>query len=227
MNCFITGTDTGIGKSFVTAALLRALDARGVRVTGMKPIAAGARRDGNELINDDAELLRRCANVSAARRLVCPAIYEAPTAPHLAAQAAGRPIDLDAIAKAYQQLCAKADVVLVEGIGGWALPLSGPDMLADLPRRLALPILLVVGVRLGALNHALLTARAILADGLPLLGWVANVLDPDYPWAAATIDTLATRLPAPLLGQIPFRPDATPDTIAKTLGEVAALLAPA
>lgn len=225
MNCFITGTDTGIGKSVVTAGLMRALIARGLRVAGMKPVAAGAACVGDELVNEDVELLRACANVPVPRTLVCPCIYPAPTAPHLAARAVGASIEVDRIAQAYAELQSRADVVLVEGIGGWALPLSDSDMLAELPRRLGLPVMLVVGVRLGALNHALLTARAIVDDGLPLCGWVANVLDPDYPWAQATIDALAERLPAPLLARVPFNRTPAPDTIASSLHDAAAHLA--
>jgi dethiobiotin synthetase len=224
MNVFITGTDTGIGKSVVTAGLMRALVAQGLTVAGMKPIAAGAVRAATELVNEDAELLRACANVELPRALVCPCLYEAPTAPHLAAAAMGERIELDTVAAAYTELTRRADCVLVEGIGGWALPLSGTDMLADLPRRLGLPVVLVVGVRLGALNHALLTARAIVNDGLPFVGWIANVLDPDYAWSDGTIDTLVERLPAPLLARVPFRPGATPDTIAISLREAAAQL---
>lgn len=221
---FITGTDTGIGKSVVTAGLLRALAGRGHRVAGMKPIAAGATRVDGVLVNEDAELLRACASLSVPRELVCPCIYEAPTAPHLAAAAAGEDIDLARIAAAHATLRARVDVLLVEGIGGWALPLGADTMLADLPRRLDLPVLLVVGVRLGALNHALLSARAILDDGLPLAGWIANTVVPDYAWADATIDTLAARLPTPLLARVPFRVDPTPDTIAPFLEAAAARL---
>lgn len=226
MGIFITGTDTGIGKSVVTAGLIRALIERGLRVAGMKPVAAGATPDGGELVNEDAELLRACANVELPRALVCPCIYEAPTAPHIAARAAGAVIDLPTIVRAHAELVRRADSVLVEGIGGWCLPLSGSDMQADIPRQLGLPVLLVVGVRLGALNHALLTARAIVDDGLPFAGWIANSLDPDYAWADATIDTLIERLPAPLLARVPFRPGATPDTIAASLRHAAAQLSP-
>lgn len=222
---FVTGTDTGIGKSVVTAALLRAIGSRGLRVAGMKPVAAGATWIDGELVNDDAVLLQAHANVELRRELVCPCVYEAPTAPHLAAEAAGESIDLDRIDAAYRQLRLRADVVLVEGIGGWALPLTAHAMLADLPRRLGLPVLLVVGVRLGALNHALLTARAIVADGLSFAGWIANTLTPDYAWGDATIDTLAARLPAPLLARVPYRPDPTPDTIAPFLDAAAAHIA--
>jgi dethiobiotin synthetase len=188
----------------------------------MKPIAAGATRVDGMLVNEDAELLRACASLPLPRELVCPCLYEAATAPHLAAAAAGERIDLVRIASAHAALRAQVDVVLVEGIGGWALPLGEDAMLADLPRHLGLPVLLVVGVRLGALNHALLSARAIVADGLPLAGWIANVVASDYAWADATIETLAARLPAPLLARVPFRVDPTPDTIAPFLAEAAA-----
>ena len=225
MNCFITGTDTGIGKTVVTAALLRGLAARGLRAAGMKPVAAGATREGTALVNEDAELLRACASVEVSRALVCPAIYLAPTAPHIAARAEGRTIELAPIADAYAEIRRRADVVLVEGIGGWALPLNPSTMLSDLVARLDLPVLLVVGVRLGALNHALLTARAIAADGARLVGWVANIVDPDYAYAEDTVQALIERLPAPCVGHLRWQPNATPDTISHSLSQAIDLMA--
>ncbi len=224
---FVTGTDTGVGKTVVTGGLLRALAQRGLRVAGMKPIATGARRCGATLVNDDAEMLRDCSNVPLARELVCPCVYAAPTAPHLAAAAAGERIDLERIAAAYAALRARADAVLVEGIGGWALPLAETTMLAELPRRLGLAVVLIVGVRLGALNHALLSARAIVDDGLPLVGWIANTVVPDYAWADGTVETLTAHLPGPLLGRIPYQAAPTPASVAPYLADAAAhLVAP-
>lgn len=208
MDCFVTGTDTGIGKTYVTAALLHGLAARGLRAAGMKPLAAGAARDGHLLLNEDVELLRRHASVDLSRELVCPCIYEAPTAPHIAARLEGRTIDQQAIVAAYAEIRRRADRVLVEGIGGWALPLGRGAMLADLVRSLGLPVILVVGLRLGALNHALLSARAIEADGLPLAGWIGNVVDPEYAYGDATFDTLREMIPAPCLGHLPWQPGA-------------------
>ena len=225
MHCFITGTDTGIGKTVVTAALLRGLAARGLRAAGMKPLAAGATRDGAELVNEDAELLRACSSVALSRPLVCPALYLAPTAPHIAARAEGRTIELDPIVDAYAEIRRRADVVLVEGIGGWALPLGPATMLSDMVTRLDLPVLLVVGVRLGALNHALLSARAIAADGARMVGWVANIVDPDYAYAQDTVQALIERLPAPCVGRLDWQPGAAPDTISHSLSQAVDLMA--
>ncbi len=225
MNCFITGTDTGIGKTFVSIALLRALAARGLRTAGMKPVAAGATRDGHLLVNEDAEMLRHYATTALPRDLVCPCIYEAPTAPHIAARAEGRTIDLDRITDAYGQIRRQADVVLVEGIGGWALPLAPGAMLSDLVRRLELPVLLVVGLRLGALNHALLSARAIEADGLVLAGWLGNVVDPDYQYGQETFDSLRELISAPCLGCLPWQADLDPAALAGRIGPAVDLLA--
>ena len=225
MDCFITGTDTGIGKSVVTAALLRGLAARGLRAAGMKPIAAGATRDGDALINEDAELLRACASVELPRSLVCPCLFEAPTAPHIAARAEGRRIEPALIAAAYADIRRQADVVLVEGIGGWALPVGPEVMLSDVVSRLGLPVLLVVGVRLGSLNHALLTARAIAADGARLVGWVANIVDPDYTYGTDTVEALAERIDAPCVGRVDWQPGARPDTIVSSLGRAVDLMA--
>jgi dethiobiotin synthetase len=219
MDCFVTGTDTGIGKSFTTAVLLRGLAARGLRAAGMKPLAAGATREADGLVNEDVELLRRHASADLPRELVCPCIYEAPTAPHIAARLEGREIDLAAIAAAYAEIRRRADRVLVEGIGGWALPLTPQAMLADLVRALDLPVVLVVGLRLGGLNHALLSARAIVADGLRLVGWIGNVMDAEYVYGDATFETLREMVPAPCLGHLPWQPDASP---AALVGHVAA-----
>lgn len=225
MNCFITGTDTGIGKTFVSSALLRALAARGLRTAAMKPVAAGATRDGHSLVNEDAELLRRQATVALPRELVCPCIYEAPTAPHIAARLEGRTIDLEQIVAAYGEIRPRADVVLVEGIGGWALPLTADAMLADLVRRLELPVVLVVGLRLGALNHALLSARAIVADGLELAGWIGNVVDAGYDYGRDTFDSLRALIPAPCLGCLPWQASQDPAAIAGHIGPAVDLLA--
>jgi len=225
MNCFITGTDTGIGKTFVSTALLCALGARGLRTAAMKPVAAGATRDGHHLVNEDAELLRRHATIELPRDLVCPCIYEAPTAPHIAARIEGRAIELDRIVDAYAEIRRRAEVVLVEGIGGWALPLTADAMLSDLVRRLDLPVVLVVGLRLGALNHALLSARAIAADGLELAGWVGNVVDPEYTYGRDTFETLRELIPAPCLGCLPWQAPLDPATIAGHLGPALGLLA--
>lgn len=225
MHCFVTGTDTGIGKTVVTAALLRGLAARGLKAAGMKPLAAGATRDGHQLLNEDVELLRRHASVDLPRDLVCPCIYEAPTAPHIAARLEAKEIDLAAIKAAYAEIRRRADCVLVEGIGGWSLPLTPGTMLADLVRRLDLRVILVVGLRLGALNHALLSARAIEDDGLRLVGWIGNVVDPDYAYGDATFETLREMIAAPCLGRLPWQPAPDAAALAGHLGQALDVLA--
>ena len=203
MNWFITGTDTGAGKTFVTCALLHAFARIGVRAIAMKPLAAGlAERDGVAM-NEDVALLQSAMGGNAPPlSVINPYALEDPTAPHIAAARAGLRLELGPIEDAYRQARALAEVVLVEGVGGWCLPLNERQWLADIPKALDLPVLMVAGIRLGSLNHALLTARAVVADGCRLAGWVANVLDPDYPYAAETIDTLAGHLGSPPLATV-------------------------
>jgi len=195
---FITGTDTGVGKTVVAAALLRALTGAGHRAVGMKPVAAGMA--AGAAVNADVRTLAAAGNVTAPHADVNPYSFAPPIAPHLAARAAGVAIDLDLIAAAYARLASVADAIIVEGAGGVLVPLgTGTDML-DIPARLGpIPVLLVVGIRLGCLNHALLSALAISWRGLSLAGWVANRIDPAMSEADATVSALTDRLPAPLL----------------------------
>lgn len=189
---FVTGTDTGIGKTFVSVALLRALAASGWRAVGMKPVAAGI--DPGAAVNEDVEALAAAGNVPAPLAARNPYAFTEPIAPHLAARDAAAQIDLDAIAGAYRALAGCAEAIVVEGAGGALVPLgSGCDML-DVPFVLGLPVLLVVGMRLGCLNHALLTAQAVRARGLRLAGWVANELPPGMPRCADNIATLSAWL---------------------------------
>lgn len=204
---FVTGTDTGVGKTLVAQGLVRALRARGLRVAPMKPVASGCRVISSDLRNEDAEALIAAAGGGFDYSLVNPCAYAPAIAPHLAAAEAGRPISLPAIEAAYRQLAAQSELVVVEGAGGWRVPIDEHQTLAAVPRRLELGVLLVVGVRLGCLNHALLTAEAIRADGCRLVGWVANLIAPDDPQAQAQVDTLVRLLPAPLLGIAPWRED--------------------
>ncbi|MEO7726042.1 MAG: dethiobiotin synthase [Burkholderiales bacterium] len=203
---FITGTDTGVGKTLIACALLHALTKAGKRSVGMKPVAAGAVATSEGLVNDDVAQLRAASSVPAALRIVNPYCFEPAIAPHIAAAQAGVAIDLAHIARAYAQLAAIADSVIVEGAGGFCVPLNGHADTADLAQQFALPIILVVGVRLGCINHALLTAQAIRARGLRLAGWVANCIDAAMPVAAENIAALAERLNAPLLGTVEFTP---------------------
>ena len=196
---FVTGTDTGVGKTLVACALLHAFSARGYSVIGMKPVAAGS----EEGRHGDVDALVAASSVKAAADLVNPYAFEPPIAPHIAAQQAGVDISVARIAAAYRQLAACADVVVVEGAGGFMIPLNAAQTGADLARQLALPVVLVVGMRLGCLSHALLTRRAIAEQGLVCAGWVANSLQPAMPVFEENIRALSERLEAPLLGRIP------------------------
>lgn len=197
---FVTGTDTGVGKTFATCALLHLARSRNLTAVGMKPVAAGTDADGR---NEDVEQLIAASSVAAPRELVNPCCFAAPVAPHIAAAVEGRRIDPDTIVAAARQLAEQADVLLVEGVGGFRVPLGADFDTADLAVRLGLPVILVVGLRLGCLNHALLTAEAIQARGLTLAGWIANRIDPDMPRWEDNVAALRERLPAPLLGVLP------------------------
>ena len=197
---FVTGTDTGVGKTTVSCALLRAFAAQGKKAVGMKPVVAGSENGRWH----DVEQLIAASNINAAREHINPYAFDPPVAPHIAAQQAGIDIDLAVIQHAYQALSNQADVVIVEGAGGFLVPLNAQQTGADLARALNLPVILVVGMRLGCLNHALLSAQAIRAAGLPLAGWVANGIDPQMMALEENIATLERRLDGPLLGVVPF-----------------------
>jgi dethiobiotin synthetase len=218
---FVTGTDTGIGKTRVSAGLLKALAQSGLKTVGMKPIASGARQTPEGLRNEDALALMAAASLEKPYAVVNPYCFAPPVAPHLAAREAQVEISLDPLRAAYSELCLGAEAVVVEGVGGWQVPLSGTLELPDLARDLALPVLLVVGMRLGCLNHALLTARAIRADGLELAGWIANAVDPDFLRPEANLATLAGELQAPLLGQLPYAPKMHAQEVATLLKSAA------
>lgn len=207
---FVTGTDTEIGKTLVSAALLHALANSGVRAAGMKPVAAGAVLRNGTMRNDDVDMLAAAASVVVPVEMMAPYILREATAPHVAAQLEGVLLDIGHIQSCYDQVRQMADAVVVEGVGGFRVPLSARFDTADLAQRLKLPVILVVGLRLGCINHALLTADAIAARGLQLAGWVANLVDPQMPHAHASIEALKARLPAPLLGSIPRLPQAVP-----------------
>ena len=202
---FVTGTDTGVGKTFVSCLLLEAAKQRGLRTVALKPLAAGCEEIDGELRNDDALQLMQHMTESLDYEQVNPFALQAAIAPHIAAQQEGRRLLVSRMAGLVRgALMEPADLTLVEGAGGWYVPLNDKETLADLVRELQLPVILVVGLRLGCLNHALLTARAIQQEGLPLAGWSANCIDPDMPEQEANIRTLQQRLPAPCLGVIPF-----------------------
>jgi len=200
---FVTGTDTGVGKTLIACALLRAFARTGKSVAGMKPVAAG--REGGRF--SDVEALAHASTVSARPQIINPYAFEPAIAPHIAAELAGLEIGLDAIVQAYEELSRLAEVVVVEGVGGFLVPLNATQTSADLATRLGLPIVLVVGMRLGCLNHALLTRRQIERSRLRCAGWVANCILPDMPQLDGNISALEQRLDCPLLGVVPFRPD--------------------
>lgn len=202
---FVTGTDTGVGKTRVAVALIHALRAQGLRVAAMKPVSAGSAPGG---LNEDVVALMQASNVSSDVRDVNPYAFAEPVAPHVAAERAGVRIELDVIAAAYSRLAALADVVVVEGAGGWRVPLNERDDMGDLAQRLGLPVVLVVGLRLGCLNHALLTVESIAHRQMPWAGWIANHIDPEMAAVAENIDSLRARLPVPCLGVQAFQPEA-------------------
>jgi dethiobiotin synthetase len=214
---FIAGTDTGVGKTLAACALLHAFAHAGQRVVGMKPVAAGATRSADGLINDDVARLRAASNVGCELKLMNPYCFEPAIAPHIAAAQAGVSIDLNQIATAYALLAAQADTVIVEGVGGFCVPLNQYEDTADLAHSLGLPVILVVGVRLGCLNHALLTARAIRACGLMFAGWIANRIDSAMAAADENIAALAERLDAPALGAFEFTVAPDPRHVAAQL----------
>lgn len=200
MRLFISGTDTGIGKTYVTAGLVAALRAAGRAATASKPVASGYELVDGLYRNADLDTLAQASGHCPGE--LCVYGFTPAIAPHRAAELSGVEIRLQPIVDAVERLAARHADVLVEGVGGFAVPLSPTLMLADLVRALGLPVLLVVGVRLGCINHALLSADAIRAAGLPLLGWVANRIDPAMAEAQASIDAIAARIGAPLLGEI-------------------------
>ena len=201
---FITGTDTEIGKTVVAAAIIRNLAARDYKVVGMKPVASGCERTSKGLRNDDALKLMANSNVEATYDEVNPYAFEPAIAPHLAAREVGIEISPDHIRHGFDTLSRKADWVVVEGVGGWRVPLANDFSVADLAQELAGSVILVVGIRLGCINHALLSVESILNKGAHLCAWVANRCDRDVARAEDNIATLDALLPIPLLATIPF-----------------------
>ncbi len=214
MNYFITGTDTGVGKTLVSCALLHAFSAQGKKVVGMKPVAAGFDDDG---LNEDVKKLRTATNIFALLGQINPYSFPLPIAPHIASHHAGVEINLDRIVESYNELCSQAEVVIVEGAGGFQVPLNDDEDSADMAIALNIPVILVVGMRLGCLNHALLTVRAITACGLTCAGWVANVIDQETAVLNENIVALQNRIKAPLLGIVQYQLTPDPHEIAQQL----------
>jgi dethiobiotin synthetase len=213
---FVTGTDTGVGKTLAACVLLHRLRALGLRSLGMKPVAAGVEPTPEGPVNPDVVALRLASSWPAPLDQVNPYCFEPPIAPHLAAAAAGVRIELGPIRKAFETLLAAADAVVVEGVGGFLVPLNEREDAGDLAVALGLPVVLVVGMRLGCLNHALLTQQAILARSLPLVGWIANSIDPGMARFDDNLRALRERIAAPLMGVLPHCPT-TPDPSAYEL----------
>lgn len=214
---FVTGTDTGCGKTEISLGLMQYLQGRGLRVLGMKPVASGSEPSAGGLRNQDALRLQAQGSLEQPYERINPYAFEPPIAPHLAASRAGRPVDLARILAGYRELAAAAERVIVEGVGGWRVPLGANLDVAGLARALDLPVVLVVGMRLGCLNHTLLSAEAISAAGCTLAGWVANRVDPEMLVPEDNLATLVARLPAPCLGQVPWMRQPHPEAVAAAL----------
>jgi dethiobiotin synthetase len=221
---FITGTDTGVGKTRVAGALCRGLAARGTLVAGMKPVASGCTLTPEGLRNEDALTLLAAMNVRARYSDVNPYAFAPAIAPHIAAREAGVDIDFAVLDRAYERLRMQSQALIVEGAGGWLAPLDSSRAFADLAVHWHMDVVLVVGMRLGCLNHALLTAESIERRGLRLCGWVANAIDPHALRPTENISSLESRISAPCLGIFPFEPQADPRTLAQALA-VDALMA--
>lgn len=197
---FVAGTDTGAGKTLVSCLLVEAYRLHGLRVAAMKPVAAGVDDDS---VNEDVKQLMAASNVSMRMLDVNPYCFAPPIAPHIAARREGIEIDLALISEAFARLRDRSDMVIVEGAGGLLVPLGGEADMSAIPKTLELPVLLVVGMKLGCINHALLTAEAIAVRGLTFAGWIANHIDPEMEAFEENLETLRTRLPAPCLGVLP------------------------
>lgn len=217
---FVTGTDTEVGKTTICCGLLALSHQLGIRALGCKPIAAGAEAVGDALVNEDAVALAANSSFPISPAAITGICYRAPIAPHIAAQQEQRAIDLTYLTHWLQQLATQwqPELLLVEGAGGWRVPLSEPgEYFSDLPKQAQLPVVMVVGLRLGCLNHALLTAEAIAHDGLQLVGWVGSAIDPDMPYREHNINTLNQSLMAPCLGIVPYQRGISALDVASTL----------
>ncbi|KPJ90206.1 MAG: hypothetical protein AMJ53_14510 [Gammaproteobacteria bacterium SG8_11] len=201
---FITGTDTEIGKTTASLVLMRAFKQQGYQVAGMKPVAAGCQLTPDGLRNDDAQKLLSESSIDLPYELVNPFAYEPPIAPHIAAAIINDTLNIGAIANAYAKIAAQVDVVIVEGVGGWAVPINDKQTMADVAKALKLPVILVSGIRLGCLNHTLLSIDAIRAKGCHIAGWIANLLGENNSVSQQNIEYLKNSLPEPCLGTLPY-----------------------
>ncbi len=210
---FITGTDTEVGKTVVSVALLNMLKRQGVSTVAMKPVASGAKKINAQYLNEDALSLQRAATVDVPYTQLNPYVFPEPVAPHVAAAQVGVEIDFETIKQSFHGLSALSDFILVEGVGGWLAPLNRQQTVADLAVELELPVLLVVGLRLGCINHALLSAGAIEQSGATLQGWIANKVQGNYPRVDENIEAIVQRLDAPLLATLEYLDDVTTATL--------------
>lgn len=203
---FVIGTDTNVGKTFVTSRMIRHFAQQGLKTIGMKPVASGCELDQNgQFMNEDVIALTSASNVNAPLDDVNPYRFQPAIAPHIAAQQIGVNVNLNTIQQAYERLSELGDIVIVEGAGGFLVPINDTQSLADLVVKLNLPTILVVGMRLGCINHALLTVESIKAKGLKLTGWIANEIDPNMQCYQENLQTLTRLIEAPLLMQMPWQ----------------------
>lgn len=217
-NYFITGTDTDAGKTLITEALLMKANQNGLRTVGLKPLAAGAELVEGELQNSDAQRLQKAASVKLSYSQVNPVVLKDAIAPHIAAQQEGRNITASRVVGFIRgTLMQPADLRLIEGAGGWLVPLNPRELFNAVAKELQLDVILVVGMKLGCINHALLTARAIMQDGLRIAGWVGTQIDSDMPVFDENVETLTKMLPAPCLGVVPYQAGITAEMAAQFL----------
>ena len=214
---FITATDTGMGKTVISTGMLRVYRDNGINVCGMKPVASGAVKTRRGRVSEDAVKLQKLNCIELPYELVNPVLLENPCSPDIAARLEQIEINLDHIMNCFNEISSQCDMVVVEGVGGWRTPCLGPKGMADLVLQMKCPVVLVVGMRLGCINHALLSVEAIRNDGFELAGWIANQIDPNYAYQEQTLDTLAPVLGCPLLGVVPYIEDADADRISAYL----------
>jgi len=212
---FITGTDTDAGKTWATLALMQYFKQQGKTVVGMKPVAAGCGMQDGQLKNADALMLQAHSSVDVAYELVNPYAYELPVSPHIAGSI--NPVELDKVLTCYDGLSRQADVILVEGAGGWLAPINQHQDISDLAKALALPVIMVVAIRLGCINHAKLTYQAIQQSGLACAGWIANCTDQDMLARDENIQSITAAVGMPLLGVLPYTEVADFDVLAAYL----------
>ncbi len=222
---FVTGTDTGVGKTLVSCALLAGFRRAGLRTAAMKPVASGSEPTRLGLRNRDALQLAVHSDCDLPYEVVNPYTFRPAIAPHIAAAREGVVIDPRRIERLYRRISSGSDICVVEGAGGWLVPLNETETMADLAVRLGLPVVLVVGMRLGCLNHALLTVQSIAAHGVPLAGWIANMAQPRMECAEENLETLCRMLPGRFLGSVPHLPGGVAEQVSESL-DIGAVLAP-